>query len=118
MRFLHTESNLFDFCSNDYLASLKPAHKTFKDQGATGSRLISGNSKQFERIENKIATFHNASDGLIFNSGYDANLGLFSCIADKGDTIIYDQHIHASIRDGIRYQMRGHFLLSTIILTL
>ena len=37
-----------------------------------------------------------------FNSGYDANLGLFSCIADKGDTIIYDQRIHASIRDGIR----------------
>ena len=103
LRSLRTESNLIDFCSNDYLGFAENlSAKTFKDQGATGSRLISGNSKQFERIENKIATFHNAPAGLIFNSGYDANLGLFSCIADKGDTIIYDQHIHASIRDGIR----------------
>lgn len=103
LRSLRTESNLIDFCSNDYLgfAETLPV-KAFKDQGATGSRLISGNSTQFERIENKIAAFHNAPAGLIFNSGYDANLGLFSCIADKGDTIIYDQHIHASIRDGIR----------------
>ena len=103
LRVLRTESNLIDFCSNDYLGFAKNISvKAVKDQGATGSRLISGNSTQFERIENKIATFHNAPAGLIFNSGYDANIGLFSSIADKGDTIIYDQHIHASIRDGIR----------------
>ena len=103
LRSLRTESNLIDFCSNDYLGLAKSVSvKTFKYQGATGSRLISGNSKQFERIENKIAAFHNAPAGLIFNSGYDANIGLFSCIADKDDTIIYDQNIHASIRDGIR----------------
>ena len=103
LRVLRTESNLIDFCSNDYLGFAKNISvKAFKDQGATGSRLISGNSTQFERIENKIAAFHNAPAGLIFNSGYDANIGLFSCIADKGDTIIYDQHIHASVRDGIR----------------
>ncbi len=103
LRSLRTESNLIDFCSNDYLGFAKNLSvKAFNDQGATGSRLISGNSKQYERIENKIAAFHNAPAGLIFNSGYDANIGLFSCIADKGDTIIYDQHIHASIRDGIR----------------
>jgi len=103
LRVLRTESNLIDFCSNDYLgfAETLPV-KAFKDQGATGSRLISGNSTQFERIENKIAAFHKAPAGLIFNSGYDANIGLFSSISDKGDTIIYDQHIHASIRDGIR----------------
>ena len=103
LRVLRPESNLIDFCSNDYLGFAKNISvKAFKDQGATGSRLISGNSTQFERIENKIAAFHNAPAGLIFNSGYDANIGLFSSIADKGDTIIYDQHIHASIRDGIR----------------
>ena len=103
LRVLRTESNLIDFCSNDYLgfAETLPV-KACLDKGATGSRLISGNSKQFERIENKIAAFHNAPAGLIFNSGYDANVGLFSCIADKGDIIIYDQNIHASIRDGIR----------------
>ena len=49
-----------------------------------------------------MAVFHKAESGLIFNSGYSANIGLFSCIADKGDTIIYDQYIHASARDGIR----------------
>ena len=103
LRSLRNESNLIDFCSNDYLGLSKNLYlKTSLAKGATGSRLITGNSKEFERIENKIATFHNAPAGLIFNSGYDANIGLFSCIADKGDTIIYDQNIHASIRDGIR----------------
>jgi len=103
LRSLRADSNLIDFCSNDYLGFAKNLSvKACKDQGATGSRLISGNSTQFELLENKIATFHKAETGLIFNSGYDANIGLFSCIADKGDTIIYDQYIHASIRDGVR----------------
>jgi len=103
LRSLRAGSNLIDFCSNDYLGFAKNLSvKACKNQGATGSRLISGNSTQFELLENKIAAFHKAATGLIFNSGYDANIGLFSCIADKGDTIIYDQYIHASIRDGIR----------------
>lgn len=103
LRTLNRNTGKVDFCSNDYLGFseiLQP--KKTRTQGATGSRLISGNSSKFEFLEAKIAKFHNAEAGLIFNSGYDANLGLFSCIADKGDTIIYDQYIHASIRDGIR----------------
>lgn len=103
LRSLNTKSSLIDFCSNDYLGFAENLSvKTCKNQGATGSRLISGNSTQFEYLENKIARYHKAPAGLIFNSGYDANIGLFSCIVDKGDTIIYDQYIHASIRDGIR----------------
>lgn len=103
LRSLRTKTSLIDFCSNDYLGFAKSLSvKESKSQGATGSRLISGNSAQFELMETKIATFHKAPAGLIFNSGYDANIGLFSCIADKGDTIIYDQYIHASIRDGVR----------------
>jgi len=103
LRSLRTNTSLIDFCSNDYLGFSKNLLvEESKNQGATGSRLISGNSAQFELLETKIAAFHNAPAGLIFNSGYDANIGLFSCIADKGDTIIYDQYIHASIRDGIR----------------
>jgi len=102
-RGLLNRKGLVDFCSNDYLGFAKDLQvKTPSSQGATGSRLISGNSEQFERLETKIASFHKVEAGLIFNSGYDANIGLFSCIADKGDTIIYDQYIHASIRDGIR----------------
>lgn len=103
LRKLQVKEGLIDFCSNDYLGfsrNLKPEKS--HEYGATGSRLISGNSKLFNRLESKIADFHQAESGLIFNSGYDANLGLFSCVAAKGDTIIYDQYIHASIRDGIR----------------
>lgn len=103
LRKLPSNKNNTDFCSNDYLGfsqSLKV--KRSIHSGATGSRLISGNSEQFEILEATIAKFHNADAGLIFNSGYDANIGLFSCLLDKGDTLIYDQYIHASIRDGIR----------------
>jgi 8-amino-7-oxononanoate synthase len=103
LRSLKIKNDLIDFCSNDYLGFAKtPSVNKLAHHGATGSRLISGNSSQFEILEQKIAKLHHAEAGLIFNSGYDANIGLFSCIADKGDTIIYDQYIHASIRDGIR----------------
>lgn len=56
-----------------------------------------------------IAMFHNAEAGLIFNSGYDANTGLLSCVPQRGDTIIYDQLCHASIRDGIRLSFAQSF---------
>lgn len=103
LRSLNTNTNLSDFCSNDYLGFAKILKvEELGTYGATGSRLISGNSKEIEELEQKIADFHGAATGLIFNSGYDANIGLFSSIADKGDTLIYDQYIHASIRDGIR----------------
>ena len=103
LRVLRSSENLIDFCSNDYLGFSRNLRvKESNKNGATGSRLISGNSSQFEFLEKELAQFHQAEAGLIFNSGYDANIGLFSCIADKGDTIIYDQYIHASIRDGIR----------------
>ncbi len=70
--------------------------------GATGSRLISGNLNYTEDLEKTIANFHNADAGLIFNSGYDANMGLFSSLPQRGDTIITDELIHASIIDGAR----------------
>ena len=110
LRVLHDKSSLIDFCSNDYLGfsqtlNVKPSTLS----GATGSRLISGNSSQFEQLESKIANFHQSETALICNSGYDANIGLFSCIAHKGDTIIYDQYIHASIRDGIRLSKARSF---------
>jgi len=48
-----------------------------------------------------LSEFHNAEAALIFNSGYDANVGLFSSVPQRGDIILYDEFIHASIRDGI-----------------
>jgi len=110
LRVLPRFKDHIDFCSNDYLGfarTLSVQNPT--THGATGSRLISGNSNQFEELEAKIAAFHKAKSALIYNSGYDANLGLFSCIGERGDTIIYDQYIHASIRDGIRLSKARSF---------
>lgn len=111
-RSLQVNDGLIDFCSNDYLSfarseKIKNSVSRKLDtenyfSGSTGSRSISGNTSFAEKLEKKIAEFHKAEAGLIFNSGYDANVGLFSCIASKGDTIICDELIHASIIDGCR----------------
>src|ERR1019366_7521446 len=103
-----------DFCSNDYLGIVKNKliEKSIQENlshGSTGSRLLSGNYKLIEETENCIANFHEAAAGLIFNSGYDANTGLLSCVPQKGDVIIYDQLSHASIRDGIRLSFATSF---------
>ncbi|MDO9186311.1 MAG: 8-amino-7-oxononanoate synthase [Bacteroidia bacterium] len=116
LRKLVINDQLIDFCSNDYLgfasseklfqeietelSTLHSSHSTLT--GSTGSRLLAGNSAYVEELEKKIATFHNSEAGLIYNSGYDANLGLFSALGQKGDTIIYDELIHASVHDGIK----------------
>lgn len=102
-----------DFCSNDYLgfarspelrASLTAAWQACHDVrlGATGSRLLTGHSQMMEELEQALAAFHQAKSGLLFNSGYTANLGLISTIAQPDDLILYDAHIHASMHDGMR----------------
>jgi len=53
-------------------------------------------------LKKSIARFHKAPSGLIFNSGYDANIGLFSCVPQRNDLVLYDEYIHASICDGMR----------------
>lgn len=108
-----------DFCSNDYLGfsklgllSTKIEESSFENEiefGSTGSRLISGNSVFIEEAEKQISKFHNAESALIFNSGYDANLGLLSCIAQKEDLILSDELIHASIHDGIKLSYAKHY---------
>ncbi len=101
-RSLKKGNTLADFCSNDYLGfARKNWLPSSYSNGSTGSRLIRGHSNLYEKAEEEIAVFHRAESGLIFNSGYMANLGLFSCIPQKGDTVIYDQYVHTSIRDGL-----------------
>lgn len=113
IRTLQQKNHLVDFCSNDYLGFASSAllkHKIseiilqypFHGNGATGSRLISGNNAFAEELENKLAKFHNTEAALLFNSGYDANLGFFSSVPQKHDLIIFDELVHASIRDGIK----------------
>ena len=124
LRKLITNNSLIDFCSNDYLgfASNKKLFDSagleisnLKSQvsnllGSTGSRLLAGNTAYAEELEKTISTFHNAKAGLIYNSGYDANIGLFSALGQTGDTIIYDELIHASIRDGIKLSSASAFM--------
>jgi len=111
---------LIDFCSNDYIgfarskelqAQIDLIIKSYDGflSGSTGSRLISGNNEFTEILEAEIASFHQAEASLIFNSGYDANLGLFASLPQKGDTIITDELIHASIIDGARLSFANRF---------
>ncbi len=117
LRSLVLNENKIDFCSNDYLGIVKShfiensiSHNL--SHGSTGSRLLSGNYKSIEETEKLIADFHDADAGLIFNSGYDANIGVLSSIPQKNDAIIYDQLSHASLRDGIRLSFATSFSFS------
>ena len=102
-----------DFSSNDFLSlSTSPVlREAFLNEltknasnftlGSTGSRLLDGNSAYADELEASIAEFHKAPAGLLWNSGFDANSGLFACIPQAEDCIIYDEAIHASVHDGM-----------------
>lgn len=111
---------LIDFSSNDYLGLAGSeelfitAHELLlgmgvKQNGATGSRLISGNHALYDDAEKAIAEYHEAESALVFNSGYDANVGFFSCVPQKGDIVLYDEAIHASVRDGLKLSGAASF---------
>ena len=115
-------STSVDFSSNSYLSlSLVPqvrkAYLSYLETlnsspslpllGSGGSRLLDGNSTVAEDLERDIATFHGAPAGLLFNSGLDANVGLFSCVPQPGDIIVYDELVHASTHDGMKLSRAG-----------
>ena len=113
LRQLPNATSLTDFASNDYLGwsqselIFDETHqllldRNIKNNGATGSRLLSGNHQLYTETEDFIARFHQSELALIFNSGYDANVGFFSSVPQRGDLILYDELCHASIRDGIQ----------------
>jgi 8-amino-7-oxononanoate synthase len=118
-RKLGTTSSLIDFTSNDYLglARSEELHTLIQAKvqslphrnGASGSRLLSGNSAYAEEVEQKLADIFHAESSLIFNSGYAANQGVLSSIPQKGDTILYDELAHACIRDGARLSLASRF---------
>lgn len=70
--------------------------------GSTGSRLLSGHSHLASKLEETAAKFHGAESALLFNSGYDANLSVLSCVPARSDAIVYDEFVHASAHDGMR----------------
>ncbi len=97
--------------SNDYLGLARDprlknaaldAIAAAESVGATGSRLLSGNSPEWERLEGDFAEFAGTEAALYFGSGYAANLGVISAIAGRNDVIFSDELNHASLIDGIR----------------
>lgn len=99
-----------DMISNDYLgfAQDKILHKRFLSRlhqiplGASGSRLLGGNLALFEETEHQLAQFVKRQAAILFPSGYQANLALFSALLREGDIVYSDEYNHASIIDGIR----------------
>jgi 8-amino-7-oxononanoate synthase len=123
LRQLRTADGLVDFCSNDYLgfarspelkASIQQADlaQTRALTGATGSRLLAGQTTLANVVEEELARFYGTEAALIFNSGYDANLGLLACLPRAEDVLLTDELIHASMIDGARlsYATRQRFL--------
>ncbi len=109
-----------DFCSNDYLGLARNPglHRQIQEvyqqqaeplNGATGSRLISGNNAFVLELEEELARIFGAEETLLFNSGYAANTAVLSAIPQKGDTILYDEYIHASLKEGARLSFASRF---------
>lgn len=112
-------SAALDFSSNDYLGFARSAelrtHVAERkrelatthglDQlalGATGSRLISGNSVLAMDVEQQLAGFYGAEAALVFSSGYAANVGVLSSLPQRGDFVLFDELVHNSCHEGLR----------------
>lgn len=100
-----------DFTSNDYLgladsaalrAGLAEALERGVPVGAGGSRLLRGNHPEHEALEAEAAAFFGAPSALYFGGGFIANAALFSTLPQRGDLIVYDELIHASVHEGLR----------------
>ncbi|WP_027379331.1 aminotransferase class I/II-fold pyridoxal phosphate-dependent enzyme [Chryseobacterium daeguense] len=113
LRILKKKLTGIDFYSNDYLGLAQ--NKDFQDlllqnvlqnpqllTGSTGSRLISGNSSKVTETEDFIAKEHQYESALLFSSGYNANLALFSSLPTRHDIIIVDEKIHRSVHDACK----------------
>ena len=122
LRQLKLVNQKVDFCSNDYLGFARSSalklliHQAHAEQpethnGATGSRLLAGHTLLAQELEEELARFYQTEAALVFNSGYDANLGLLACLPRAGDTLLTDELIHASMIDGARlsYATRQRF---------
>jgi len=100
-----------NLCSNDYLGlaedprlkqAVIDAVERAATVGSTGSRLLSGNAREWEELESDFAKFAGTEAALYFGSGYAANLGLLSSLLRPGDIVFSDALNHASLIDGIR----------------
>jgi len=115
------ESGLVDLAGNDYLGLARDPRVTAAAAaaalawggGSTGSRLVSGTTQAHVALDRELAEFVGAESGLVFSSGYAANLGAITALVGRGDLIVSDALNHASLIDACRLsrariQIVGH----------
>jgi 8-amino-7-oxononanoate synthase len=100
-----------DFSSNDYLGlannprmrqAISAAVEAGTPIGAGGSRLLRGNCAEHESLETEAATFFGAETAIFFPTGYVANFSVLTTLPQRGDLLVLDQLVHASIHEGAR----------------
>src|SRR5579863_7154554 len=100
-----------DFSSNDYLAlancprmrrAISVAIDSGTPIGAGGSRLLRGNCAEHESLETEAASFFGAEAAIFFASGYTANFAVLTTLPQRGDLLVLDDLVHASIHEGAR----------------
>lgn len=98
------ETEYFDLSTNDYLGIWDQTLQVALSGGlgASGSRLLSGTTPEVVAFESRFAAWVGYPSGVMFNSGYHANIGVISAIVGSSDCVIMDRLIHASIWDGVR----------------
>jgi 8-amino-7-oxononanoate synthase len=110
-RTLRSRSNaVIDLASNDYLGlgdnpEVQDAACAAVRQwgvGATGSRLVTGTTELHLALESELASFVGAESGLVFSSGYTANLGVVAAMSGRGSLVLSDSASHASLVDACR----------------
>jgi len=109
-----------DFASNDYLGlacdptiaqAVADAIGQGVPVGSGGSRLLRGNAPEHEALEAKAAAFFGAEAALFLANGFAANLAIFSTLPQRGDLVVADELIHASVHDGLR-QSKAAYLFA------
>lgn len=121
----HSAGSQIDFSSNDYLGLARNVQqqemveqeyqlvlKQHQQQqptpmlGSTGSRLLSGDSHYVKQLEQYLALLHQRPAALLFNSGYDANLSVLSCLPSVTSVVLFDEYSHNSLQMGLRWWLR------------
>ena len=104
---------------NNYLGLANhPEVRKADEQGAAdfgmaypmGARMMSGNSKYHEQLENELASFVGKEDSFLLNFGYQGMVSIIDAMVDRNDVIVYDAESHACIVDGLRLHMGKRFV--------